>query len=95
MTCANADEQAGLVPFRLSRLFPINQVMETIMSQYKNGEDAVIGDTVKFIHEGEVHYGRIKAIHEDGHADLTHVIHAPRAVEHNIILAEAELSHRN
>lgn len=65
------------------------------MAADKHGKEIKVGDIVKFEHEGEVHFGKVEKIHEDGDADLVHVIHAPKAVEHHVVIAHTELTHRS
>lgn len=64
------------------------------MTNYKDGRSAEVGDMVKFIHEGEVHFGKVAKLYEGGKADLIHVRHIPTAIEHSIDLTQAELAHR-
>lgn len=62
------------------------------MTQYKNGINARVGDVVKFMHEGEVHLGKIIKIHADSKADLSNVRHIPTAVERGIDISTIDLA---
>jgi len=65
-------------------------------SIYKNGRPAEAGDYVKFVHDGEVHFGQVKVVYDKtSSADIVHVIHAPKAVEREVTLADCELVHRH
>lgn len=63
------------------------------MVKYKSGEEAKIGDSIKFDHDGEPHFGIVKKVEEDGELTVGHVSHALTSVEHDVKASDAELVH--